>query len=113
MSTLKIHEGLLKLINDEMERAVDKYGDLASGHEAYAVMLEEYQEAQEETNYLGDVLYRFWSRVKGNKEDFDEMLPHILDASLKAAAELIQVAAVAQRYEQQLKENEDEDNGRV
>ena len=55
-------------INEEMDRAVKKWGNYHNTHEFYAVLLEECEE--------------FWESVKNNKPEFYE---------------LVQVIAVAKR----------------
>ena len=65
---MKTIQDLDKAIDEEIERAVDKWGNYNNTHELYAVLLEECEE--------------FWESVKKNEPDFYE---------------LIQVVAVAKR----------------
>ncbi len=82
----------------EYNRAADKYGaEHASAHEAFAVMLEEMQEAQGVLSCDLDVaMTRFWNATKANQPSHENAV-EIMDAALTAAAEIIQVAAMAHK----------------
>lgn len=62
---------------DELDRAIRRFGPMASPHEGYAVLLEEMDE--------------LWQEVKDNKRLPDEYLPAM-------RAEALQVAAMAMRF---------------
>lgn len=96
------------LANDEYNRAVEKYSAThASMREAYAVMLEEFEEAKELINgeaygcywSLEEMLERFWRECKENssKKCLVSCADTIKDTAIQAAAELIQLAAMAHK----------------
>ena len=94
-----------KLLNDltaammaEYGRAAKKYGPThASAHEAYAVMREELEEAQAVQDMdIGIAFTRFWNTTKGNRPSH-EYAEEIKVAAITAAAELIQLAAMAHK----------------
>jgi len=79
----------------EYDRAKAIHGPShASAHEAYAVMLEERQEADVEAVNVKIALDYFWNATKKN-EDTIEYAQNVMGAALVAAAEYIQVAAMA------------------
>ena len=85
-------------VDVELEAARKEHEEFYSLHEAYAVTLEEVQEADEEMDavkYYADV---FWSCVKDdNAECADKQLKHIEDCAVNLAAEAVQVAAMARK----------------
>lgn len=92
----KLTQSVRAAMMDEYDRAAEKYGEThASAHEAFAVILEEMQEAQGVINTEVDVsVTRFWNATKTNKPTHQEAAG-IMCAAIAAAAELIQVAAMA------------------
>lgn len=86
-------------VREEYKRAAEKYGPLhASSHEAYAVILEEAQEAEAELDELRRALTGYWNAVKdNNKIACGFRLSDIGAAAEHLAAESIQVAAMAHK----------------
>ena len=81
----------------EYERAAAKHGEKHnSSHEAYAVILEEYEEAMNESKAFESALNWYWSYIKQNlgKEDIDKRLEFMKATAEKASAEWAQVAAM-------------------
>ena len=96
----KLLDDMKKAMMAEYMRAEKKYGAThASAPEAYAVMLEEYEEAAHEVEDAQFVLDSFWENVKKNIPDYDRA-KRIEQHALNAAAECIQLAAMA--YKTQL-----------
>lgn len=99
------------LVQEERERANKKFPQFHSAHEGYAVIKEEYEEAQAELNQVGSKLWNLWDSVKGN-ETFEgkEDAEGLKEVGINLAAEAIQVAAMAQKFldmlEREEKENE-------
>lgn len=84
----------------EYSRAVDKFGPVNnSQHESYAIILEEFQEAQAEEKYFEIAFKMFWNAVKANTETKCQ-LEQMRRLSEKAAAEWIQVAAMCYKATQ-------------
>lgn len=92
----KLIENMREAAKAEYERAAAKYGQShASAHEAFAVMLEEVQEAQGVlTTELDLCVTRFWNATKENRPSH-QAAAEVMEAALRGAAELIQVAAMA------------------
>ncbi len=87
-----------KLVWEEYDRATEKFGVTFNGpHEAYAVMLEEYQEARDALDD-GELLLMatYWESVKKN-DTTREQLANIAVAALHTAAECVQLAAMAHK----------------
>jgi nitrate/nitrite-specific signal transduction histidine kinase len=94
----KITDALKSIENGEYKLATELHGMFNSMHEAYAVILEEVQEATEELAVLESELSDFWRLVRRNHS------PGVLCCSaqielraIATAAELIQVAAMARK----------------
>lgn len=90
-----------KLINDELRSANKKFPLFSSWHEAYAVILEEVEEAQEETNVMCNLyLDRLWLDIKAkasSEADRFEDIGIIRGHTVRAIEELIQVAAMCDK----------------
>lgn len=82
----------------EKYEAIDKYGLFHSLHEAYAVALEEWQEAKAEMTTVGFRLNDIW---EGTREDSEEEVfsayCKMYNRAILAACECVQLAAVAQK----------------
>lgn len=78
----------------EYNRAAEKFGTANnSPHESYAVILEEYEEAQSEADSFEWRMRSFWNGVKANNAN-ECQLQQMQRIAEKAAAEWIQVAAM-------------------
>jgi len=95
-------------VGHEYDRAAKLNGPtFSSMHEAYAVILEEYEEAQEEAESFEDQLKDFWGDVKSNKSPICDMqktneyikneLESMRTTAINAAAEWTQVAAMCHK----------------
>jgi hypothetical protein len=79
----------------EYIRASEKFGKANnSDHESYAVILEEFQEAQEASNSFDVELSIFWDEIKKNLPNTKRVLYEMQKYAEKAAAEWVQVAAM-------------------
>lgn len=63
----------LRLVTEELDRAISQYGEFNNCHEGYAVLLEEVDE--------------LWTEIKGNQ-----------GSSHRGVSEAVQIAAMALRY---------------
>lgn len=96
----KLIEEVKELIEREYGRAGARYGlTHHSDHEAYAVLLEEFNEAEDEVRFCSSALEAFWKKVKKDANDDSKMKPLslIYSNALLGACELIQVAAMAKK----------------
>lgn len=96
----KLIEKVLPLVEEEYGRAGVKFGlKNNSDHESYAVMKEEFEEAQDEIDRLEDMLDAFWACVKDNNTPDQKLYfcRRIKNVAILAACECIQVAAMAHK----------------
>lgn len=90
-----------KLINEELQNANKKFPLFSSWHEAYAVILEEVEKANEEADVMCNLyLDRLWRDIKAKAsseadrlEDVGMLRGHVV----RAIEELIQVAAMCDK----------------
>ena len=95
----KIKEALEPIVVEELARANEKFPQFASGHEGYAVIKEEVEEAGEEYQCMDSHLARMWIllRTNGDEEALECVLA-VRDRAMDVAAEAIQVAAMCDKY---------------
>lgn len=74
----------------------------ASEHEAYAVLLEETDEASDDLKYIYNCMNELWKEVKTNKVT-KEFLYSIKISSLELAKEAVQCAVVCERFLETIK----------
>lgn len=98
MSMEKLMEEVKECVEHEYSRASDNYGPTNhSDHESYAIILEEFQEAETELTHCSHDLCLLWEFIKADLEDSEKRykLRSIQHHALLAACECIQVAAMA------------------
>lgn len=88
-----------ELVDVELAAANERFPQFHSAHEGYAVILEELQELQLETEYAAKNLDQAWENIKENRAkrtitDID----WTMKSAMKAACEAIQVAAMCQKF---------------
>lgn len=89
-----------RLVKEEYDRASKQHGErFHSPHEAYAVMLEELEEAKDEFDEAKHIMSRlFWFYVNcDNFRGCVDAAKIIQHAAENAAAEMIQLAAMAHK----------------
>lgn len=86
-----------KLVEDEYALASKDHGArFHSQHEAYAVIMEEVEEAHEEMHKIGMSLGEFWKKCRSDSDGNQELIE--LETHAKnTICELIQVAAMAHK----------------
>ena len=88
-------------VTAEYERAAEKFGKKHnSAHEAFAVILEEYEEAIEDTQRFRNVLHTFWGVIKGDIQNLEykqQILDEMYTMARMAACEWVQVAAMCHK----------------
>lgn len=94
-----VKRDLYGLIDKELEAANQKFPLFNSNHETFAVLLEETEEAKEETGNLDILMNNFWIGVKENHdpEVVHEELTAIYKTAIDLATEAVQVAAMARK----------------
>lgn len=95
---VELYQSIKKAVEEEYKRAAEKFGETHhSQHEAYAVMLEEYEETVEVLHDVEDFLkLEFWSNVRSDKVlDNRHVARKIYSSAILAACEAVQVAAMA------------------
>lgn len=101
-----------KLINDELRAANKKFPLFSSWHEAYAVILEEVEEAGEEVNAMCALyLDRLWQDIRtksASEADRFLDLGKVRDIAIRAIEELIQAAAMCDKAVMSLGEEKTE-----
>ena len=98
MEELKLEGEMLAVT--ELERANEKFdSEFHSTHEAYSVLKEEVEEAQEEFEYMNHELNCIWDYVKRNKTE--NALAHMKNMkkyAINMAAEAVQVGAMCEKF---------------
>ena len=98
-----MRQGLIETVErtkkEELEAANKSFVQFNSTHEAYAVILEEAQEAEDELRNVARNLQALWVEVKGNagKEDLEVVAAGVEASAQALAAEAIQTAAMARK----------------
>lgn len=88
-----------KLADEELKRSYEKFPKFNSPHEGYAVIKEEIEEHEDDTHDIFGNLCGLWNSVKENdSESCLNSITEIKKFALNAAAEAVQVAAMAQKY---------------
>lgn len=98
-----MQEKINELISEELQRSM-KYPLFHSAHEGFAVLLEELDEAKEEVAHIELLMKMLWANVRlGSKENCILRVEQIEEATTKAIAELIQVAAMCRKFSRSMK----------
>lgn len=83
---------------DEVRKTIEAYGLFHSDHEAASVLREEIEEATEDAISVQEGYQTVWKAVRKDAKVPDEDLLSIRDKAIHGAAELIQVAAMAEKF---------------
>ena len=87
------------MAREELESANHEFPPFASDHEGYAVILEKFEEMNEEVTAAEKILGRIWRKVKVDTAgDTKNMLIAAKGAFLQAAAEAVQAAAMCDKF---------------
>lgn len=94
----KIRIGIERLADSELQRAIQEHPLFASDHEAESVLREEIEEATEDSAEIENQYYELWDAVRADDEQAAfEAANKIKHYAVYAAAELVQVAAMADK----------------
>lgn len=93
----ELKEAVKGLVREEYERAAESFGEkFNSPHEAYAVILEEMEEANAEFEFMGADMNWLWRFIKKDeRHNAKKFLKNIELYAINPACECIQVAAMA------------------
>jgi hypothetical protein len=92
-----VKDDVIKLVSKELKSANEKFPLFSSPHEGYAVIKEEVEEAQDNMSWCIEKLGCIWEDIKHN--DNAEIESNWLkEFAIDGACELIQVAAMAQKF---------------
>lgn len=86
------------LVQKELDSANKKFPLFRSAHEGYAVILEEFEEAESELDSVKISLGDLWTSVKANDCSSMVFAESVNKYALNLAVEAIQVAAMAQKF---------------
>jgi hypothetical protein len=84
---------ILKLVDEELKSANEKFPPFQSEHEGYAVLLEEVEELQEELDNIKLNIAKLWSHIR-NEAVLNYDVSNILHHSENAIEEAVQVSAM-------------------
>lgn len=96
-----IREDVEILVHEELDNANKLFPLFRSPHEGYAVIKEEIEEAEEQLTYSKQLLESLWTSIKVNNSrlPYSKMFcKDLKQRAIDGATELIQVAAMAQKY---------------
>lgn len=93
-----VREDVIKLVDKELESANSKFPPFHSAHEGYAVMQEEVEEAQDEIDWCKIKLECAWIIIKNDEDASLQEVEFLKEFAIQGAIELIQVAAMAQKF---------------
>lgn len=93
-----IHEDIKACIQKELNAANEKYPLFSSLHEAYAVMLEEYEESAEELEEVKKYLDLAWNQIRLNlNRNASSHIGRLALAAERLAIEACQLSAMAEK----------------
>lgn len=93
----ELQDRIQQLVKEELDRVNEKFPPFRSNHEAYAVLLEETEEAEHDFQMIQWNMNELWMKVKS-----DEVTPRVANDikkyAINLAAEAIQIAAMAEKF---------------
>lgn len=100
MIATKATESINQAVAYELQNIVKKYGaEYASEHEAYAVLLEEVQEASEACRFMVSRTESIWCAIRNNLlKQQNYHIEEVKKFALELAKEAVQCAAVCERF---------------
>ena len=102
----KANEAIQQAVCYELQNIVKNHGAVyASEHEAYAVLLEEVEEAKEEYKCMKIWLKAAWRNIRDN-QNLDITVKEIKEHAMELIKESVQCAAVCERFLETLKREE-------
>ena len=93
-----VKKEVIELVHKELESANKKFPMFKSMHEGYAVLKEEVEEAKDDMEWCEEKLKCAWELIKKNDDVALEEVEFLKEFAVSGAIELIQVAAMAQKF---------------
>jgi hypothetical protein len=88
------------LIEDELNSSIKKHGEFHSTHEAYAVLLEEVEEMEDELKIIKEYMLTIWNYIKANSNGvIANNLEVIEESAHRVIEETIQISAMAKKFQ--------------
>ena len=107
VNNTKLMQDIETLVSEELDRAVNKFGAFNSPHEGKSIIEEEIEESLDEIEEIKKHYNCLWQSIKlNNKKDQRTFVLMLMIDAERAVYELIQVAAMAKRYLEDIKENQ-------
>ena len=104
-----VKQDVEKLVQKELESANQKFPMFRSDHEGAALVLEEIEKAGCELSEVRFAFIEMWKSLKFNASG-DTFCDNVLKRSMNLACEAIKVAAMAQKFIDNQKEREKNEN---
>lgn len=113
----RLEQEVKEIVTAELQRANNKFPLFSSGHEGFAVILEELEETEEAIQVLRNQINLLWEKIRGIN-GYSLNLPKVIipgdsygtgkayDAAVNVACEAIQTAAMILKHEASRKELE-------
>lgn len=94
-----IENQVRELVAVELSAANERFPQFHSAHEGYAVILEEAEELEGETDTVKETLSATWNFIKINEpKQADYGMKWVYRSAINAACEAIQVAAMCRKF---------------
>jgi len=87
------------LIQEELERIIEEHGLFVDDHQAYAVIREEVEEAEDEIIILKESMDELWKRVRNDDLDNLDIMESLQLHGIELIKEGVQVVACARKYD--------------
>jgi hypothetical protein len=101
MEHKKLNNTIDEAINNELLHARGRFSDMASGHEGYAIILEEFEELQDEFKAAEVLLRYLWFGVKRNDKMVQKTeVDSLIETVKRVITEAVQVAAMCKRFQE-------------
>lgn len=105
----KTQKHINKAVNAELETALEQ-GEFADLHHAYAILKEEFEEANDRIKTMNFAFDTFWNSIKYNETDVSKCSLKEMQRNInEAIKELCQVLAVIKKTQRQLLNEEVEE----
>lgn len=103
----ELKEKIAILASEELDRAMSIKPLFVDMHQGHNVIREEIEEVEDEIEMINISFNQLWQYVKSDNEKWGLLaVENIMDSAINAAAELVQVAAMCQKFKNSLQGGE-------